>query len=274
MIRKHGNSAWRDYIPDLTVALPLLAGDGKIRQWLRTLAAKATALDRGGSLLANAHHAYQDSANPFIGIAQECNLTVEGTGQLPLGPLVVVANHPTGPMDGISYGKWLLEQRPDTLIFTTDALATIPSFRPVVIGLSLYGDKSTARGNAKALRRAMQHLSRGGCVAAFPAGTISWKHADGVVRDGEWLPTVFEIAKRCAVPVACVHIQARHGSVMEYLLSLHSVARTFLLGRAFLQCCGTTHRLELGGVLPAQDEASAAELCDQARQLVEERLTK
>lgn len=269
MSEKQGTTSWRDYIPDLSVALPLLAGDGKIRQLLRTIAAKVTALDRGGSMLANAHRKSYDAANPFISIAQECNLTVEGYGDLPMGPLVVVANHPTGPMDGISYGKWLMERRPDTLLFTTDALATIPSFRPVVIGLSLYGDQSTARGNAKALRRAMQHLSRGGCIAAFPAGTISWQHPDGVVRDGVWLPTVFEIAMRCAAPVACVQIQARHNSIREYLLSLHSVARTFLLGRAFLWSCGTTHKLNLRGLVKTEDVATAFDLCNTARVLVE-----
>jgi hypothetical protein len=268
-MKQECGNAWRDYIPDLSVALPIIAGDGKIRQWLRMLAARVTAFDRGGSLLARAHRKCPDSSNPFVSIAQECNLTVEGYGDLPAGPLVVVANHPTGPMDGISYAKWLLERRSDTLIFTTDALVTIPSFRPVVIGLSLYGDKSTARGNAKALRRAMQHLSRGGCVAAFPAGTISWKHADGVVRDGVWLPTVFEIALRCAAPVACVHIEARHGALMEYLLSLHAAVRTFLLGRAFLRGCGTTHRLELRGILQTEDVTSATEFSEKARGLVE-----
>lgn len=262
-------SAWRDYIPDISVALPILAGDTKIRQSLRILAAKITALDRGGSLLARAHAQCPDAANPFNSISEVCRLEVEGHGSLPAGPLVVVANHPTGPMDGISYGKWLLEQRTDTLIFTTDALATIPSFRPFVIGLSLYGDKTSARQNAKALRRAMQHLNRGGCIAAFPAGTISWKHKDGLVRDGEWLPTVFEIALRCKAPVACVRIDARHDTMMEYFLSLHSAVRTFLLGRAFLRGCGTRHVLSMRGVLEVDQAAGTTELAQRARSLVE-----
>lgn len=263
------DSSWRDSIPDLSVALPFLAGNSRFKQWLRNFAAWITAFDKGGKITAKAYELNPNAENPFIAIAELSHLNVVGEGSLPSGPLVVVANHPTGCMDGISYGKWLLEQRLDTLILTTDALVPIPSFKNHVIGLSLYGGEQSARRNAKSLRRAMQHLNQGGCIAAFPAGTISWMQDDGVVRDGAWMLSVFEIALRCRVPVACLRIDAHHQRTMEYFLSLHPLVRTFLLGRTFTAACNTTHRLILRGVIPAEAYDDAARLAAAARQLVD-----
>jgi putative hemolysin len=207
--------------------------------------------------------------NPFAGIARVCRLQVDGDGELPRGALVVVANHPTGPMDGISYGSWLLERRPDALILTNGALAQIPLFKGKVIGLSLYDDARAARLNALALKRVMKHLSQGGCVAAFPAGTIGWRRADGRVRDPEWMPTVFELALRTKAQVACVKIKARNGWILERLLAVHAMVRTFLLGWSFLAACGGKHELRLCGVIEPNEGKQARQVVDEARRLVE-----
>jgi putative hemolysin len=261
--------AWRDYVPDLTSALPFLAGDSAFRRLLRSLAGKLTALEMGGKLLHKAHQMNPRRANLFADIAEVCRLQVDGEGDLPTGPLVVVANHPTGPMDGISYGSWLLDRRPDALILTNGALARIPSFEGRVIGLSLYDDARAASMNALALRRVLKHLHQGGCVAAFPAGTIGWRQSDGSVRDPEWMTTVFDIALRAKAPVACVKIIARNGPVLDRLLALHAHVRTFLLGWSFLYACGGRHVLKLCGVLENGSGGNSRQLADDARRLIE-----
>ena len=260
---------WHDYVPDFTTALPWLAGDGVMRRMLRSLVAKITALEQGGRLLHRAHQMEVSRANPFAGIAQVCALQVDGAGALPAGPLVVVANHPTGPMDGISYGSWLFDQRPDAIILTNGALANIPLFEGRVVGLSLYDDAASARVNAMALKRVIKHLQSGGCVAAFPAGTIGWRQADGTIRDPQWMTTVFELAMRTRAQVACIRIHARNRAVMERALSWHSQVRTFLLGWSFLDACGGKHELNSCGLLRSSDYGNAHELATAARRRVE-----
>ncbi len=261
--------AWRDYVPDLTTALPFLAGNSALSRLLRSLAAKLTALEQGGKLLYKAHQMEAHGANLFADIAHVCRLEVCGVGDLPDGPLVVVANHPTGPMDGISYGSWLLERRPDALILTNGALAQIPSFEGKVIGLSLYDDARASSINGMALRRVLKHLHQGGCVAVFPAGTIGWRHADGMVRDPQWMTTIFDIALRSTAPVACVRIIARNGPVMERLMALHAKIRTFLLGWSFLHACGSRHELRLCGLLENNRGKNSRQIADEARRLIE-----
>jgi hypothetical protein len=250
--------SWQAYVPDVTRALPWLRGDVLWRKVLRRMVLTATALSWGGKRLLRGHRATAEGGNVFAAIAAECRLQVRAHGTLPTGPLVVVANHPTGPMDGISMGAWLFSQRDDVRVLTTDALAAIPCFRDRVIGLSLYEGAAAARENSQSLKLAMRHLRAGGCVAVFPAGTAAWRRRDGVVREAEWSDVLFQLAERTSAALGVLSIRARNPIWLETCMALHERLRTLLMGWSFFFAEGSEHFLHWRGVIVRGEHESVS----------------
>ena len=73
------------------------------------------------------------------------------------GPLLIVANHPLGGLEGIAITQLLLELRPDTKVLTNNLLTRIPELQSTFIGVDVLS-KNAARENAKGIRTASQHL--------------------------------------------------------------------------------------------------------------------
>jgi putative hemolysin len=250
---------WQEYAPDITRALPWLRGETVFRAALRRMVMLSTALSWGAQRLQRAHQLTDTEGNIFASIAAECGLRLRCEGKLPAGALVVVANHPTGPMDGVCMGAWLFSQRSDVRILTTDALAQIPCFRNVVIGLSLYDGIEAVGQNSRGLLQAYRHLRKGGCLAVFPGGTAAWRRRDGVVREADWSDAMFQLAERSHAALGVISINAKNPPWLALLMSMHSFVRTLLMGWSFFFARQTEHRIRWRGVIARDASESMAQ---------------
>ena len=120
----------------------------------------------------------------------------------PEGPAIVIANHPTGALDGIVLIDWLSKRRPD----------------------------AKAAGNVSGMREAMRHLSRGGLLVIFPAGEVAtWRKGFRDIGDREWPRGVMRFIRRAEVPVIPLYIDARNSPLFRLAGKLHPMLRTALL---------------------------------------------
>lgn len=246
------------YIPNISTALPFLAGDGWWQKPLRTGIHWITGLYPSAKILARADAQWSGKSNRFQEILLCAKVSLDATGTLPShGSAVVVANHPTGPMDGIVFGAWLTAQRSDVLILTTEALAAIPSLRDCVIPLRLYDGPQDEISNAQSLRKVISHLRRGGVIAVFPAGSIELPdpHKQG---SHLWQDSIFSIALRYQIPIHCVRLHQEHSKWTTRILHLHAWIRTLTMGWLFLLMCNKRHPLSIEQVISphANDSAS------------------
>ncbi|MCH1487912.1 MAG: hypothetical protein L7S59_02965, partial [Pseudomonadales bacterium] len=53
------------------------------------------------------------------------------------GPLLVVANHPLGGLEGVAIASFLLRHRPDTKVLTNALLTKIPELQSIFIGVDI-----------------------------------------------------------------------------------------------------------------------------------------
>lgn len=90
------------------------------------------------------------------------------------GPLLVVANHPFGLVDGVAVA-WLVSQvRKDFKLIAWDVFSHPPGIDPYLISLDLEEDSRQARRqNVAARRESTQWLRDGHCIILFPAGTAA-----------------------------------------------------------------------------------------------------
>jgi len=103
------------------------------------------------------------------------------------GPLVIVANHPFGVVDGLIL-CWLVSAvRSDFKIMTHNALYRVPEARPHIIPVDFSGTMEALDTNIRGRRMAKAILSEGGALIVFPSGAVaSSKGFFGPAVDGPW----------------------------------------------------------------------------------------
>src|SRR5271154_5165939 len=89
------------------------------------------------------------------------------------GPLVFVANHPYGVLDGIVI-SWLIEKvRSDFVVLTHAVLRRAPEVHDFVLPIDFSGSEEAQGTNLKSRAAARALLDKGGTVIVFPAGAVS-----------------------------------------------------------------------------------------------------
>jgi len=166
------------------------------------------------------------------------------------GPVVVVANHPFGGIEGVIMTLLLQQVRPDVRIMANRLLKRIPELSDTFIGVNPYGHARATRENLRPLREAIRWLKAGGLLVVFPAGDVSRLHpADLTVRDGRWDATVARLIRLSGAQVVPVHI-AGHNSVLFHALGMfHPALRTLMLPRELANKRNRIIELRIGDAL-------------------------
>jgi len=90
------------------------------------------------------------------------------------GPIIVVANHPYGILDGLMLGHILsLRRGGDFKILANHVFRKAPDLERSILPISFDDTKAALKENIKTRSRALEYLADGGAVAVFPGGTVS-----------------------------------------------------------------------------------------------------
>lgn len=152
------------------------------------------------------------------------------------GPLIVVANHPFGVLDGIAVGHITSLVRKDFKLLAHAALGRAEPLRPYLIPIEFNGASSAVRSNVESKRKALAHLNDGGALVIFPAGRVStaeklfgratdapWKLFAGKLiaqTDATIVPIFFEGQNRFLF-----HLVSRFSEALREALLMNEVAR-------------------------------------------------
>ena len=90
----------------------------------------------------------------------------------PEGPVLIVANHPVGGIEGVLLAQEILEVRPDLQILANQLLKKIPALEDLFIGVDVLSKNATLK-NMKGIKRVHRHLENNGALLLFPAGLVS-----------------------------------------------------------------------------------------------------
>ena len=190
-----------------------------------------------------------DSLGVSLGLGNERHL-----GQIPRqGPLLIVANHPLGGLEGIALARILLRIRPDLQVLTNELLRRIPELAPLFIGVDVLS-ADAAGGNVKGVKQVHKHLACGGAVLIFPAGMVSAiELRERRIADRKWNRLAGQLIKRHKCACVPVHVDG-HNSPYFYLAGLlHPRLRTLLLPRQLANKKGFRLELTFGKPVLAQE---------------------
>lgn len=147
------------------------------------------------------------------------------------GPLIVVANHPLGGLEGMLLTRELLRHRSDTKVLTNVLLSRFPEFDELFIGLDILSGKGASK-NTSGIREACKHLAAGGALLIFPAGTVASINVRKMcIEDGQWNKLVGWLVRRYRTACLTVHLDARNSPGFYLAALVHKRLRTLLLPR-------------------------------------------
>lgn len=153
-----------------------------------------------------------------------CTIPAHDLEQIPEhGPLVIIANHPTGTLDGLALMYAVSRVRRDVKVVTNRLLSHLEPLSSLFIPVDNMGGK-TAKSS---LMHMEQHLQNAGVLIFFPAGEVSRPTRTGI-RDKKWHSGFIKLANKLRAPLLPMHIQA-HNSLLFYASTLVSPTLSMLL---------------------------------------------
>jgi putative hemolysin len=146
----------------------------------------------------------------------------------PDGPLVVVANHPHGLVDGLIMGELVGRVRTDYKILTRSLLTGIPEIEEHMLPVP-FPHEPNARALGLEMRNiCMAHLKAGGVVILFPAGKVATSRTPfGPVIEAEWNPFTAKMVSRSGASVLPIYFPG-HNTRLYHVAD--KIAATFRQG--------------------------------------------
>lgn len=181
-----------------------------------------------------------------------CRVSPEDLARIPKdGPVVVVANHPFGGMEGLLLAEMLHRVRPDVKIMANYLLGRVRELRDMFILVDPFGTGKSLGRNIAPLRESVAWLRDGACLGVFPAGEVAhFRMREGRVAEPDWSPSIARIVKACGATVVPVHFSGANGAVFHLAGMVHPRLRTMLLGREFVNKSRKTVQVRIGQPVP------------------------
>lgn len=206
----------------------------RIRQWLGRVCGFAELNQRYAKL-----PPCDSAAFSSLGLAA-LQVDVETQGPYPevvpaTGPLVIVANHPFGAIEGAALDALLCATRPDAKIMTVHWLAQFPEYRERFIFVSPPRARRRRRQSVAGWREAMSWLRGGHALAFFPGGNAArFRWSKCAVAELDWSPHVARAIMTTRARTIPVYFPGRNSWLFQAVSMICPPLLNFLLIRELL----------------------------------------
>ncbi len=176
------------------------------------------------------------------------------------GPVLFVANHPFGVVDGLLMGHLATRIRPDTKIMTHSLLCQPPEARDFLLPVDFGGTPEALQTSLLTRRRTLEWLTAGHAVAVFPAGSVSTAQSpfSGPALDAAWHPFVGKLARTPGLTIMPVCFHGQNSRLFQFLSHVHYALRIALLFRETTRRMGTSISVSVGAPMKPDEIAAFA----------------
>jgi len=199
------------------------------------------------------------------------------------GPLMFVANHPFGVIDGVVLCDIALRARGDLRIMLHSLLCQDKQLAPYFLPIDFKANKIAMKTNIRSKQLALKYLSEDVPVLIFPSGMVSTagKLGFGNVDDAPWTTFAAKIAREAGATVVPIFFHGRNSRKFHVASHIAEPLRMALLVHEALNKFGETIQITIGDPITAQSmeayktrQQLTTFLYDQVQQLGKSQLAK
>lgn len=170
-------------------------------------------------------------------------------------PVLFIANHPFGVIDGIILSWLALKARPDVKVVTINALNRAPEVRPYCLPVDFSG---TPEGNATTIatrRAATSALADGGAIAIFPAGGVATKTPPFLspARDLPWIGFTARLVNTPDTWVVPIHFSGQNSLLFHVASRFGQTLRSSMFCRETVRKIGKPIDVTIGAPISPDD---------------------
>jgi putative hemolysin len=180
------------------------------------------------------------------------------------GPLVVVANHPFGVLDGLLI-SWLISlRRTDFKVLTNAVLDGAPEASDWLLPIDFARTKEAQKTNIATRAESLERLKNGECIIVFPAGGVSTSPTpfEKAAVDDTWKPFTAKLITRSGAAVTPIFFEGQNSRLFQWASHMSIELRLALVFREVKRRIGTVMPVHIGQTIAANDLAGAGKRHD------------
>ncbi len=163
------------------------------------------------------------------------------------GPVIMIANHPYGILDGIMMGYILRQTRGDFRILANQVFGKAEDLNRFVLPISFDASKEAMRLNLQTRKASLEYLHQGGAIGIFPGGTVSTAETPfGAPIDPGWRGFTARMVAKSEAAVVPVFFDGHTSRLFQIASHLHVTLRMGFLIREFKKRVDTPVRVVVG----------------------------
>ena len=162
-------------------------------------------------------------------------------------PVILIANHPYGILDGLMMGHILSQARGDFRILANSVFRKAEDLNRIVLPISFDETREGVQTNIATRKTALDYLGQGGAIGVFPGGTVSTAERPfGRPMDPMWRSFTARMIAKSNPTVIPIYFDGHTSRLFQIASHLHSTLRLGLLIKEFKKRVDTPVRVVIG----------------------------
>ena len=163
------------------------------------------------------------------------------------GPVIIVANHPHGLVDGMVLAELIGRVRTDYKILTRSLLTGIPEIEQFMIPVPFPHEADAIQTSLTMRKTTMAHLAAGGVVTLFPSGVVAssdtwW----GPAVERDWNPFTAKMILKSGAAVVPIRFPGANSRAYQIADKVSATLRQGLLLHEVVHALNRSQRPHVG----------------------------
>lgn len=173
------------------------------------------------------------------------------------GPVLFIANHPYGVLDGITLTWLATKVRPDTKVLANDVLCQAPEAAANLLPVAFAPTREARETNVSSRLQAQSWLKQGHAIGIFPGGGVSTseKPLKGPAVDLPWAPFTAKLLRSSQATVVPIFFVGQNSRLFQLASHLSLTLRLSLVFRETARRIGSRLKVRVGEPIPFSEIA-------------------